>query len=108
MKIDPTVTHRRTPIVARLFIGMIRGYQLVLSPLKYFLFGSASSCRFQPTCSEYARQAILKHGALKGSWLALRRISRCHPLGGCGYDPVPEKKDCQNPRCCSRKSVTHG
>lgn len=108
MKTDPPVSAAPVPIVARLFIGMIRVYQLVLSPLKYFLFGSASSCRFQPTCSEYARQAILRHGALRGSWLALRRISRCHPLGGFGHDPVPEKKDCQKPSCCSKKTVTHG
>ncbi|MBQ9178136.1 MAG: membrane protein insertion efficiency factor YidD [Prevotella sp.] len=47
------------------------------------------SCRFTPTCSEYAAQAIKKHGPAKGTWLAIRRIARCHPWGGSGYDPVP-------------------
>jgi len=61
----------------------VRGYQLVLSPW----LGPA--CRFEPSCSEYALQAIERHGALRGGWLALRRVGRCHPLGGLGYDPVP-------------------
>ena len=67
----------------RLFIGLIRLYQLALSP--YF----GQQCRFTPTCSEYTRQAILKHGALKGAWLGLRRVSRCHPWHPGGHDPVP-------------------
>lgn len=58
-------------------------YQRLLSPLL------PRSCRFYPSCSEYARQAILKHGLLKGSWLALKRLARCHPLSPGGYDPVP-------------------
>jgi len=68
----------------------IRLYRLVLSPAKLFLFGSLSRCRFSPTCSQYAFEAINKHGACRGSWLALKRICRCHPWGGCGEDPVPE------------------
>ncbi len=64
----------------------IRFYQYVISPL------IGSNCRFQPTCSEYAKQAIELHGPLKGGWLALKRIGRCHPLGSSGYDPVPEPK----------------
>lgn len=66
-----------------LLLGLIRGYQLLLSP---FL---GVNCRYQPTCSEYAREAIARHGAAKGGVLALRRIGRCHPWGGAGYDPVP-------------------
>ena len=58
-------------------------YQRVISPF------TPPSCRFTPTCSEYARQALLKHGPIKGSWLALKRLLRCHPGGGSGYDPVP-------------------
>ena len=61
----------------------IRFYQLYLSPLL------GPSCRFTPTCSEYARQAILKHGPIKGLGLAIWRILRCNPWGGSGYDPVP-------------------
>lgn len=58
-------------------------YQRCISPF------TPPSCRFTPTCSEYARQALLKHGPFKGTWLAVRRILRCHPWGGSGYDPVP-------------------
>ncbi len=61
----------------------VRAYRLVLSP--YVGHG----CRYQPTCSAYALDALNRHGALKGGWLAVRRIGRCHPLGGSGYDPVP-------------------
>ncbi|MCS6934089.1 MAG: membrane protein insertion efficiency factor YidD [Chitinophagales bacterium] len=61
----------------------IRVYQRFLSPLL------PPSCRYLPSCSEYAIEAITKHGVLRGCWLALRRISRCHPWGGHGYDPVP-------------------
>ena len=63
-------------------IGVVRFYQLALSPW----FGR---CRYQPTCSQYAIEALEKHGLLRGSWLALKRILRCHPWGGCGWDPVP-------------------
>lgn len=67
----------------RLFVGLIRLYQIALSP--YF----GQQCRFTPTCSEYTRQAILRHGALKGAWLGMRRVSRCHPWHPGGHDPVP-------------------
>ena len=69
--------------VVWIFILPIRLYQVAISPY------TPPSCRFIPSCSEYARQAIAKHGPLKGSALALRRILRCHPWGGSGYDPVP-------------------
>jgi hypothetical protein len=71
-------------LLTTLLLGLLRGYQLLLSPL----IGPA--CRFAPSCSEYAREAIALHGPGRGSWLALRRLSRCHPLGGAGFDPVPE------------------
>lgn len=58
-------------------------YRYCISPLK------PATCRYSPTCSEYALEAIKKHGAFKGGWLALKRIGRCHPWGGHGYDPVP-------------------
>jgi len=66
-----------------ILIGFIRGYQLLISPVL------PPSCRFHPSCSEYARQAVSKHGAGKGSWLSLRRLVRCHPFHYGGYDPVP-------------------
>ncbi|SFL14145.1 hypothetical protein SAMN04488036_105281 [Shimia haliotis] len=61
----------------------VRAYRLLFSPWVGF------NCRYQPTCSAYALEALENHGAIKGSWLTLRRIGRCHPLGGSGYDPVP-------------------
>ena len=64
---------------------IIKAYQITLSPLL------GSNCRFQPTCSQYMIEAINQHGVLKGLRLGLRRISKCHPLGSKGYDPVPEK-----------------
>ena len=66
--------------------GIIKLYQKVISPLM------PPSCRFHPTCSNYGLEAIETHGALKGSWLAIRRISKCHPFHEGGYDPVPDKK----------------
>ncbi len=68
----------------RLLWGLVRGYQLFISPVL------PGSCRYVPSCSAYAAEAIARHGALKGGWLALKRIARCHPFGGWGYDPVPE------------------
>ena len=65
-------------------IQTIRFYQRAVSPLM------GPSCRFTPTCSEFAAVAIDRHGALSGGWLAFKRILRCHPFGGQGYDPVPE------------------
>jgi putative membrane protein insertion efficiency factor len=71
-----------TPL-ARLFALPVRFYRLVFSPWVGW------NCRYQPTCSAYALEALEKHGGIKGGWLALRRIARCNPWGGCGYDPVP-------------------
>ncbi len=71
------------PIVL-LLRALVRGYQLFLSPLLM------PSCRFRPTCSDYAAEALSRHGAVAGLWLATRRLLRCHPWGESGYDPVPE------------------
>lgn len=68
--------------LGRLFLLLIKGYKFILSP------HLPAACRYVPSCSEYAAQAIIKYGPFKGSWLALKRIARCHPWGGSGYDPV--------------------
>lgn len=70
-------------ILSFVLIGLVRFYQLTISPL------TPPSCRFTPTCSQYALEAIRKYGPFKGGWLAIKRILRCHPWGGSGYDPVP-------------------
>ena len=65
---------------------LIRGYQLMISPLL------GSNCRFMPTCSEYAMESLKSHGLIKGSYLTIKRIGKCHPWGSHGYDPIPTKK----------------
>ena len=69
--------------MSRIVLALIRFYQLAIS------LWLPPRCRYQPTCSQYAIEAVQKHGAFKGGWLALRRIGRCHPWGSSGYDPVP-------------------
>jgi putative membrane protein insertion efficiency factor len=76
----------------------VRFYRRVISPAKVLLFGPLGQCRFNPSCSAYALEAIARHGALNGVWLALKRIGRCHPWGGCGEDPVPTKSEIRNPK----------
>ena len=79
-------------MIARLLILVVRAWQIgpsqVLPP----------DCRFRPSCSAYAITALSRYGALRGSWLALRRIGRCHPWGGSGFDPVPEKTKAEGAR----------
>jgi uncharacterized protein len=70
-------------------IFAIRVYRWTISPAQQFLFGPTGGCRFTPSCSQYAVESIQSHGALSGSALAVKRICRCHPWGGCGHDPVP-------------------
>jgi len=67
----------------RSLMAVVRAYQLMFSPLL------PPSCRFTPSCSAYAHEALTRHGALRGSWLAARRLARCHPWNPGGYDPVP-------------------
>ena len=70
-------------IVRQLFLLPVYFYRIFISPL------TPPSCRFTPTCSQYMVEAVLKHGIFKGGWLGIKRICRCHPWGGSGYDPVP-------------------
>ncbi|MGY6562802.1 MAG: membrane protein insertion efficiency factor YidD [Luteibaculaceae bacterium] len=65
---------------------LVKVYQYVISPL------TMASCRFSPTCSNYMIEALKTHGPFKGTWMGLKRIGKCHPWGGSGYDPVPPKK----------------
>lgn len=67
----------------------LRVYRYVLSPMKTALFGELGRCRYTPSCSKYALEAIELHGTARGTWLATKRLCRCHPWGGCGDDPVP-------------------
>ena len=69
------------------FILLIRGYKFIISPIL------GSNCRFIPTCSEYAMESLKSHGLLKGTFLTIKRIGKCHPWGGHGYDPMPTKMD---------------
>jgi uncharacterized protein len=66
-----------------ILIAAVRGYQIVLSPLL------PAACRYYPSCSAYALEALQKHGARRGGWLAIKRVGRCHPFRAGGYDPVP-------------------
>ena len=86
-----------------LLIALVQFYRWFLSPLKTALFGPVGRCRYAPRCSAYALEAIRRHGAFYGTWLAICRICRCHPWADCGPDPVPGK--------CGRtveRSANHG
>ena len=85
MSAVPAAGTARPSLAVRPLLVAIRGYQLVRA-------GRPSPCRFDPSCSAYAIDALHAHGAARGSLMALRRLARCHPWGGQGYDPVPEKK----------------
>ena len=68
---------------ARIVLGLLRGYKILISPL------FTGACRFQPSCADYMAEAVSMHGARRGVWLGLGRLTRCRPFGGHGYDPVP-------------------
>jgi putative membrane protein insertion efficiency factor len=82
---------------SRVLLALIGLYQRILSPALPALFGSTCGCRFTPTCSHYAADAVREHGAFTGAWLALRRLVKCTPLHAGGFDPVPVRR--ANPRC---------
>lgn len=76
-------------LLNRALRGLIRVYQWTLSPLLAAMDGIGGGCRYQPTCSEYCRQALAIHGTARGLWLGVKRLARCAPWGGLGEDPVP-------------------
>lgn len=78
-----------SPLAHVLRLGIL-GYRYTLSAF----FGHG--CRFRPTCSEYALEAVNRHGAVRGGWMAIKRMGKCHPWGGSGFDPVPETRDAPN------------
>ena len=83
----PSVRLGEIPAIAA--VGLIRIYQQTASPVLPAIFGAACGCRFAPTCSHYAAEAVRTHGALKGGWMAARRVVKCTPLHPGGIDPVP-------------------
>ena len=76
-------------VISLILIALVKFYQYSISPL------FPSSCRYTPTCSSYMVEAIQKHGPFRGGWMGIKRFARCHPWGGSGYDPVPEKEEKQ-------------
>ena len=74
---------KRQSLLGQLLVTTVQIYRTAISPWL------PAACRFEPTCSHYAEEALARHGSLRGSWLAAKRLGRCHPLGGAGYDPVP-------------------
>lgn len=85
-----------------IFLQLIRAYRLFISPF------TVPSCRYYPTCSHYAMEAIETHGAIRGAWLAGKRLLRCHPLAKGGYDPVPEAGDTTHHCNCTKKGYHRG
>jgi uncharacterized protein len=83
-------------VAARVLIVAVRGYQILLSPL------FAGCCRYVPSCSQFMAEAVRRHGVVRGGWLGVRRLARCHPLGSRGFDPVP---DTWPPRPADRSSA---
>jgi len=83
-------------LLAHILALPVRLYRLAISPLM------PPRCRYLPTCSDYALEALARHGAWRGGWLALRRLARCHPWGGHGFDPVPEGRDADHHHALSQ------
>ena len=93
----PSLFTRILRLPAAALLGLIWVYQRTLSPALPVVFGPACGCRFSPTCSHYAAGAIRGHGAIRGSWLAVRRLAKCTPLHPGGFDPVPAPRN--RPAC---------
>ena len=84
---DPAPPVSKPSLASRVALAALRGYKLLLSPL------FTGACRFHPSCSTYMAEAIRLHGVMRGGWLGLVRLSRCHPFGSSGFDPVPRRRD---------------
>jgi uncharacterized protein len=76
-------------MIKPVLLSVLRGYKRWISPVL------PPACRYLPTCSDYAQEALIRHGVIRGSWLATRRLCRCHPWGGHGYDPVPPQAEAE-------------
>ena len=90
-------------LAQHLLTALLKLYQLAVSPVLTALLSPAGACRFTPSCSAYAVEAIRSHGALMGVWFTARRLARCHPWGGCGHDPVPPRA--ARSSCCAAHSA---
>jgi putative membrane protein insertion efficiency factor len=93
----------------RTISAVLGAYKFAISPVLHAVSGTAGACRFQPTCSEYAAIAISEHGIVRGGWMALRRLSRCHPFHRGGFDPVPLKPSsyAHPPHSSNPQSLAH-
>jgi putative membrane protein insertion efficiency factor len=89
---------------------LIRGYKLCISPVLAWLGGPLSGCRFEPSCSLYFLEAVETHGAVRGGWLGVKRLARCHPWGASGLDPVPPRDAAHaSGQCgCDKRTAHHG
>lgn len=87
----------KTGVAAKFLIKLVRFYQVYISPL------GQPRCRFYPSCSHYSIEAFAQHGMMRGGWLTLKRLGRCHPWGSHGYDPVPNAPASENCQSCKRK-----
>jgi putative membrane protein insertion efficiency factor len=98
-----TIPDRRRPgVLAGVLLGLIWLYQKLVSPVLPAVLGPNCGCRFHPTCSHYAAEAVRTHGAIRGAWLAGRRLLKCTPLHPGGLDPVPTPSELRRPPTCAR------